>query len=839
MDSPETLPSNFDFNSENVPATLPPDFVFNGDQVSTNIEQPKVQERGAGLPMGNFFDTVLNAPASLLTGIIGHGAEWTGQGLEALGFDNIGTKLQKGARKTLEEGIPGLGSGMYGQQPKNIWDVAGKTAETGADVLAVINPAAAGWQIPGLFALSSGLESKAAGEGALTAVEKGAGAGLLTYFGGKLLGGIAEVAASGISKILSSTAGKFISQSMGNFVNKIAEIGKTNPSLLANPDVISEANVVYDNLQKDLWKTIIKEGKVAGVEEKVQNQAIDSASKELTKAFNSKDLTYARMFQRDDVAMPNVVDDLKGTLNVFKNAEAQFGQTGASDLIAISKGSAPIKGLADVPTGMWEQYLKAVSPILTDEGMPRIGVSLADFLKAELRSKSMGLSDSVQTMVDKTFKQYESDAMNFVKARGTDQEKTIFNELGQRVDKAEYKYVENVVKSKLTDSFNMYENPSKFFGDIVDTLSGKGVTQEQVSKFKSLFDENSQIMQDGLFNRLIEKMGENVEKGAYKANAKMIDSVLENGGELFNSSQRNALRYGYKPIASQDFREFMGNFTTGKSGKISPEIVSATQEVATAQKIASTLQKALQTEDPEILYSGFKSLTPNELETVRVKLPAEGKIELDTFLKVNALNEIKDPIKNNLTGKYDVSGIERLVNKLQDVRTGLSLESQEKLDAMSKILQTQSNLEDITTSRLETILRGLKNLTVSKFAGGLGRYSAITDIAKGIFGEYEKVTVPQYISIVKEMVNQGKIINGTDLISPKSIAGSGTEKALLFSSQLLNLLSRSLSQMMSGHISEGVISPSDYINRASNLMGREPTEDEQKALMDQYNANQQ
>ncbi len=842
MTLPETLPADFNFKTEENPDTLPADFNFNKSLRQNNtIEQP--QKVGWPVPLGGFFDNVLNAPTSLINGIIGHAAEWTGQGLQALGATNIGSKLEQGAEKTLNEGITGYGGEMTGQQPKNAWDVAEKTVETGAEVYTVMNPLASPWAISGLFSLSSGLQSKAEGESTGTAVEKGITTGVLTYFGGKLLGGIAEIAGSALSKVLASSYGKLISNEMGNFVNKISQIGKTNPGLFSNPDVIAEANFTYNSLQKDLWKTIVKEGKIPGADERVQNQAINSASQELTKAFNSKDLTYARMFQRDDIAMPNSVNDLKNTLNVYKNTEAQIFETGKESILPknfVSKDTLKIRSqiLDNEPSGMWKEYLKAVSPIIADGGVPRFGVSLADFLKAELRSKSMGLPDAVQTMVDKTFKQYESDAMSFIKTHGTPQEKTIFNELGQRVDKAEYKYVENVVKSKLTDSFNMYENPSKFFDDVIDSLSGRSITPEQATKFKELFSNNPEIMQNGLFNRLIEKLSNNVQVEAYNTNSKLIDSILQNGGDLFNSEQRNALRYGLKPIATQDFREFMGNFATGKAGKISSEIVSATQEVAKAQNIAKVLGTALKTSDPEILYSGLKSLSSNELETVYSKLNIEGKFEIESFLKVNAFNEINTPIKNNVTGKYNVIGIQKLVNKLQDIRNGLSIETQKELDVLSKILETQGNLENVAVSRFEMILKGVRNLAISKVTGGMGRYQGVIDILKGVFGDFEKISVPEYLSAIENMADQGRILSGTSLINP-TMRKTIVEPTLSFSSKMLSGLSYSLSQMMAGHISKGIVSPTDYINRATNIMGRQPTDDEQATLMNQYHANQQ
>ena len=80
------------------------------------------------------MDTLLNAPTSLINGLVTGGASILGKGLSAVGATGIGGALQMGAEKTAKQGVPGYGGQMTGQAPTSAVDATAKIAETGADV---------------------------------------------------------------------------------------------------------------------------------------------------------------------------------------------------------------------------------------------------------------------------------------------------------------------------------------------------------------------------------------------------------------------------------------------------------------------------------------------------------------------------------------------------------------------------------------------------------------------------------------------------------------------------------------------------------------------------------
>ena len=642
---------------------------------------------------------------------------------------------------------------------------------------------------------------------------------------------------------------------MGSYTEKIVSLLKSDPLSISNPNVVSEAQSTYDGLQKQLWNKVIDNGKIPDTDTAVQSQVILQANKELSKAFAQKDLTYADMFKRTDVQMPSSEADLAKTTQVFQNAKAQLEETATPEVniegLDMNKVTSGGEAIPAEPTGLWKQYLDAVSPILNDDGTPKVGVSLSDFLKSELRSKALNLPDPVQVSVDKTFAGYEKESMAYVKANGTPEEKNIFNEFGARKDTAAYQEVQNVVKSKLTDAMNAYENPAVFFQDMADSLSKPGVTPAQIEKFQSMFGDNQKVLQDGFYNKILDILKSNVDKGAYGDNAKFLTNILNNSGDILTPSQKNVLEYGLKPLASQDFKAFLGNVGSGKTGAVAPEVMSAVQDTASSQRISNILSDALKSSDPDKLFGSFSKLTPQELETVRAKLPPEGQKQLDSFLKEKTAESTKIAIKNSTTGKFNLTGVQQFVDKLQNVKTGLSDQSQKELDSISSILNTKEDLANTSITRLGSILKGVRKLIISHVSGvGIGRYSAVTDIAEGLTSGENIISPEKYVEAVKSILSNSKNITGQDLIRLSGIRQKGMT-ATMYASKLVD----SLSPLIAGSVSKNVISPpdmtqgipqkvtpsytfDDYKGLAEKHLGRPLTPEETKALQEQYTANQ-
>lgn len=819
-----------------------PDGVTNSGQKYSDFltgdqqEQMKVDNNRKAV--GGFLDQILNAPASLVSG-----AEE-----KILGTGVFGKFAQSQAQKSEQNGIQSpFGTGVV-TPPKNAMDVVSKGIETGADVLAATNPELGGWAIPGLFGASAATGALSQGKTGGQATEAGIGTGLLTFFGGKILGDIAEVAGSSLSKVLSMGSTKAISEAMGSFSEKISSLVKADPTVIANPSVISEAQSTYEGLQKGLWDEISMGGKVGDINSKAQTSMIQSAQGEINEAFRDVRGEFANPFKLAPIPLNTTSEvSFSGTLRDLGNAKAQYGGETAnalpSDLEGMSdeaKAQFSEQQGSGMPSKTWQNYEDAVSPILNPDGTLKPGLTLQDVLKGKMAAESGftasgdSISPQIQKSVEGLFRQAESDALALVKTSASPEvQSQIFNENGVTKWKEAWANAQEALKSKLTDAVNNFVNPGKFFSDVLEGLSGKGVTSEQVASFKNMFQgDNQKVFQDGLYNKLLDTLKANVDRGAFSENVSLVDNLLKNSSEIFSPAQRNAIEYGLKPMASQSFNDFLGNVGAEKTEEIAPGAVGAAQSAATNQRISGLLENTLESNDPDVLFKKLSGLTTNDLETVRSKLTSEGQEQLDSFLKQKTMENLSVATKNPITGKYNIKGMIQLADKLQGIRSGLSEESKTSLDAFTRLVETQKNLEGVSVTKFGSIITGLRKMLVAHFAGGLGEYSGITSIAKGLTGEDETVSATKYVSLMKQMLDDGKAITGDDILK-----FSGLKKAGMDAVSIGADLIKNLSPLVAGNVSKNSMDQDEYMRRAANLMGRQPTDEETTALQNQYAAN--